>query len=139
MISSGKAGLCLGCLGTAAFLEGCASYLVPALEEKDKLAISRDLLVEEKSGEPKRFVMVESMRYLERIYLSGIPEEKYTALLTHCTHKGCEVRPVGDILVCPCHGSEFSNTGKVLESPAEQDLMQFRVSHDEKFIYIHLN
>jgi len=139
ILNSGKAGLCLGCLGSVALLEGCVSYMVPAQEEKDQLAIDRVFLLDEKSGQPKQFVLVQSNRYRERIYLSGISDENYAALLTHCTHKGCELKPAGDILICPCHGSEFSSTGKVLESPAERDLMQFRVSHDSKFVYIHLN
>jgi len=35
-----------------------------------------------------------------------------------CTHQGCKVLLQGKQLNCPCHGSEFDLTGKVLQGPA---------------------
>jgi len=35
-----------------------------------------------------------------------------------CTHLGCVARVQGDILHCPCHGSEFSAAGTVIHGPA---------------------
>ena len=81
---------------------------------------------------------VQSQKFRKAIYLSGIESENYQAVLLQCTHKGCAVRPVGDLLICPCHGSEYNQLGKVLKSPAEEDLFRFRVSSDESSVYIHL-
>jgi len=50
-----------------------------------------------------------------------------TALSTECTHRGCEVEPSTDRLVCPCHGSEFDLEGAVLQGPAERPLLRFAV------------
>ena len=41
-----------------------------------------------------------------------------------CTHKGCQVewKKANGKFLCPCHGSEFAATGKVLKGPAKKDL-----------------
>ena len=43
---------------------------------------------------------------------------KLTALDATCTHMQCTVAPDGKILQCPCHGSQYSLTGSVLQGPA---------------------
>jgi Rieske Fe-S protein len=46
-----------------------------------------------------------------------------------CTHQGCLVEPVGKVLNCPCHGSEFSAlTGQVLRGPAVDPLPKIPVT-----------
>ncbi len=50
-----------------------------------------------------------------------------TALSTECTHRGCEVEPSTDRLVCPCHGSEYDLEGAVLQGPAARPLLRFAV------------
>jgi cytochrome b6-f complex iron-sulfur subunit len=73
------------------------------------------------------------------IYLCKHTDGTFSALVMKCTHKGCEVRPAGDLLICPCHGSEFTNKGKVLSPPALDDLQRFRTSVNETVVSIHLN
>ena len=72
------------------------------------------------------------------IYITRLENDNFSAVLLKCTHKGCEVSPTGDFLICPCHGSEFSKTGKVLQSPAERDLHKFSVRTDSENIYINV-
>ncbi|MFT6814424.1 MAG: cytochrome b6-f complex iron-sulfur subunit [Sphingobacteriales bacterium] len=52
-------------------------------------------------------------------------ENTYQALLMLCTHKACTLEANGAVLVCPCHGSEFSSSGKVLVGPASKDLFEY--------------
>jgi thiosulfate dehydrogenase (quinone) large subunit len=53
-----------------------------------------------------------------------------------CTHAGCEVSFASGVLVCPCHGSEFSaSTGSVLRGPAVTPLAGKRVIERRGSIY----
>lgn len=72
------------------------------------------------------------------IYVCKHTDGTFSALVMKCTHKGCEVRPAGDLLICPCHGSEFNNRGKVLSPPALEDLQQFRTGIAENVLIIYL-
>ncbi|WP_217630838.1 Rieske (2Fe-2S) protein [Modestobacter sp. DSM 44400] len=46
-----------------------------------------------------------------------------------CPHAGCTVRPTGDGLGCPCHGSAFDPaTGEVREGPATSPLIPVGVT-----------
>jgi Rieske Fe-S protein len=47
-------------------------------------------------------------------------------------------KPAGDLLICPCHGSEYSSSGKVLQPPAEKDLYSFGIKTDSENIYINV-
>ena len=45
------------------------------------------------------------------------------AFSAKCTHRACTVKPAGQTLNCPCHGSKFeAATGKVLNGPATAPL-----------------
>ncbi|MDH3223649.1 MAG: Rieske (2Fe-2S) protein, partial [Gemmatimonadota bacterium] len=61
------------------------------------------------------------------IYVHRTARGSYAAFLAECTHRRCIPEPAGERLVCPCHGSEFTLAGQVLEGPAERDLPTFRV------------
>lgn len=50
---------------------------------------------------------------------------EYAALSPICTHLGCTVEVQGAYLVCPCHGSTYERTGKVVRGPAERPLRRY--------------
>jgi Rieske Fe-S protein len=53
---------------------------------------------------------------------------KVAAFSAICTHAGCPVKPVGDSLDCPCHGSKFNYaTGEPTEGPAKTALPAFAI------------
>jgi len=57
----------------------------------------------------------------------------YVALSSSCTHQCCTVgfdAASGEI-VCPCHGSRYDTTGKVVHGPAQAPLQQLTVCADE--------
>jgi Rieske Fe-S protein len=62
------------------------------------------------------------------VYLRRSASGAVVAVLASCTHQGCQPEPVGDRLVCPCHGSEFDFEGAVLQGPAERPLTRYSTS-----------
>jgi len=80
---------------------------------------------------------VENLDYPIVIYRNNADD--YTALLLRCTHQGNEVSVSGDLLSCSAHGSEFDRTGAVIQGPAEKNLVSYRVTSDEKNIYVQLS
>jgi cytochrome b6-f complex iron-sulfur subunit len=57
-------------------------------------------------------------------------ETQFSAVSLICTHKGCTVELSGDKFVCPCHGSEYTISGKVTEGPAKKDLKTYETVYD---------
>ena len=119
--------------GTSLMLDGCASVsYIPYIEENDQLVIKKSNFIKEKYG------LIGHKNLPAPIYIAKLENNKYSAVLLECTHKRCEVSPAGDLLICPCHGSEYSNTGKVLQPPADKDLYSFGIKTDPENIYINV-
>ena len=73
------------------------------------------------------------------IHVRRLDSGKFSAVLTRCMHRGCQVEEAGDRFICPCHGSEYSLDGQVLKGPTERPLIRYRVTSDESRIYIHMD
>lgn len=60
----------------------------------------------------------------------------FVALSAVCTHRGCTVELAGGRIECPCHGSQYSREGAVLQGPAERALARFAASveHDRVIV-----
>ena len=54
------------------------------------------------------------------------------ALSATCTHKACPLTTKGDGILCPCHGSRFTNQGQVQTGPATAPLPRFGISIDQQ-------
>lgn len=61
------------------------------------------------------------------IFLHRDATGAWVAVLASCTHNGCQPEPIAGRLVCPCHGSEFTRGGDVLQGPAERPLERYDV------------
>ena len=73
----------------------------------------------------------------EDIALMQLADGSLRALGMTCSHLGCQVRPGGDFLVCPCHGSTFDLEGEVVRGPAEKALNRYEVSENDNEINIY--
>ncbi|HEX9740339.1 MAG TPA: Rieske (2Fe-2S) protein [Ignavibacteriaceae bacterium] len=103
-------------------------------------SVDGNKLVVKKSefSDMNKFVLLNVSGLPAAIYLRKNENETFSALLTQCTHKGCEVDPDYDMLSCPCHGSKYSSTGKVISPPATEPLKKFDVLADSENIYIQI-
>ena len=86
----------------------------------------------------RQYVLIRPESYEFPVCIYRLDDNNYSALLMKCTHKGCELQPQGNHLVCPCHGSEFSNQGVVQSPPAEENLQSFKVTTDNENIILQL-
>ena len=123
----------------SSLLQSCgAIYYATSRREANRLIIAKSEFWSLKKGEKinRSIVLVtdESSEFPISIY--KIEDDKYVASLLKCTHRGCELNVGGGIYSCPCHGSEFTMTGKLLEGPAEEDLKTFKIETDHENIYI---
>lgn len=122
-------GLLLGASGLTLQACGGIAYLTPVVAPG---LLRVDGAVLGPGGEA--FVQAPGMA--RPIYLRRDGSGRAVALLASCTHNGCQPSPVGGRLVCPCHGSEFSLDGDVLQGPADRPLTRYRVTEDARGIEI---
>ncbi len=55
--------------------------------------------------------------------------DDYRAFGAACTHGGCTVQEVDEVIRCLCHGSEFDiSTGEPLRGPAQEPLEAFNIT-----------
>jgi cytochrome b6-f complex iron-sulfur subunit len=125
--------LCTAGIGLPLLLESCKTiFYAPNIIEGNKITVKKSDFAS------NSFVIVKNEKLQAPVYLHKINENEYSAVLMICTHRGCELNAAGSNLICPCHGAEFSNTGKVLSPPAEKDLCKYATSSDQENIYIRL-
>lgn len=60
------------------------------------------------------------------VLIMRMENNQFVVMSLRCPHLGCTVRWDNDLqlLVCPCHGSKFDDTGKRLEGVAKQNLQR---------------
>ena len=125
----------------ASLLQSCgAIYYASLSKEPGKLVVAKTEFLKDKTTKQinRDFVLLNLNELGFPICLYKVKDE-YIASLLKCTHRGCELNVGGGIYSCPCHGSEFSTTGEVLEGPADQNLKVYKTETDEKNIYIYLS
>jgi cytochrome b6-f complex iron-sulfur subunit len=133
---------CVGSTALATLLESCSSavYYAQASVINNQIVLKKTEFLETNIDNivQRKFVVVKVAKLPVPICVYKINDENYSALLMKCSHKGCELRPQGDYLMCPCHGSEFSNEGIVQNPPAQKNLITFTIKSDNDTLYIQL-
>ncbi len=117
-------------IGGGAFSACSAPRHVPHRTSGDRLIVDKSAFGED------RMVLIDPPQLEAPVLLRKEEKEEYTAVLLLCTHKACTVDPAGSVLRCPCHGSQFSQHGKVLSGPAEDPLKTYRTEQTENEVRI---
>ena len=133
---------CLACAGfglSGSLLSGCSTvHQVTGSIDKNQIILKKSefIFLKKDKQNIRQWVLVKTEKIPFPIGVFRFDDHLYAASYLECTHQHCEVEPEGDHLQCPCHGSEYSNTGKLQKGPAEADLKSFQVSTDQENIYI---
>ena len=73
-----------------------------------------------------------------RFYLVRLPDGGFLALYQRCTHLGCNVPwdQAQGAFICPCHNSQFTTQGELLNPPAPRplDLFQITIQDDQVIV-----
>ena len=104
--------------------------------ESTKVTVSDEGIIKyntsDKLKNPGDSELIEIEKTGSKILLIKKEDSGFAALNSVCTHKGCELVKKRDFLDCPCHGSEFDFSGKVIKGPASEPLQSFKTEFDGK-------
>jgi nitrite reductase/ring-hydroxylating ferredoxin subunit len=117
-------------------LEGCgSSKMIAGTIDNSNLKVPLSSFRQDKSSF-RKYILVNNPDLKYPVCVYRFSDTEYTALLMRCTHQGAELQVFGDRLECPAHGSQFSDTGKVQNGPADTNLRTFpvTVNNDQLFI-----
>jgi Rieske Fe-S protein len=119
--------------GSTTILTGCsgAPYVVPTVGPASLSFTSTAL-------GPDGDAFLQSPGMDRPVYVRRLTSGELVAVLAACTHRGCQPEPAADRLLCPCHGSEFTFTGDVLNGPADEPLLRYEVEESGGEIRIRL-
>jgi len=95
-----------------------------------------DVLVGDMADLPPGAVTAAKYRGMPILLLNVKGEPKVLSAL--CTHEACTVTWEADRkrIVCPCHGGQYDQEGKVLEGPPPAPLIQLPVRVEDGKIYV---
>ena len=120
--------LALGSLAQACGGGGSSPSNVPQLSVVNGSVSGNTVVVQIDSSSPLAAVggaaMVRSSGGAFLVARTG--SDSFSALTTVCTHETCTITGFDSAnYVCPCHGSKFTPTGRVVNGPANAPLRSF--------------
>lgn len=126
--------LCVGGI----LLAGCVgTKTTPAILSSNELLVPLSAFLT-KDNHWKKYIVAENQKLKYPVCVFRLSDTEFSAVWMRCTHQGTELQVFGDKLQCPAHGSEFSDTGNVLNGPADKNLRTFPVSLRQDQLHISL-
>jgi len=128
------------CLSAAALVGGASISLGGCIgfHYVNSSVVNGRLVIPKTEFGDARFVLVDAPGFPLPIFIGRQTDGGFAAVSTRCMHRGCQVEPAADRLVCPCHGSEYTNTGEVLKGPTQRPLRRFPVADEGDRIAVEL-
>ena len=134
--SLGSMILTVGGVGALSSMVGCSDYNNPASPSSSKPTSGTKLEVNlsqhpelQQVGGSKTFTLGSTPI---RVFRTG--QTSFKALSRICTHQGCTInwQNSASKFKCPCHGSEFNQSGSVIKGPASSSLQSFTTQFDSQ-------
>ena len=116
-----------GCLPLSALLEGCAVSTQALHVTSTNNTVVLPLASIPDLNLPNGYAKVYVDQYANPIILFTRDDGNVSAVLSTCSHSGCEVKKLRTKFECPCHGSEFDLQGIVMKGPGSEPLDTFEV------------
>ena len=105
---------------TVGFIVSTFRYLVPNVLYEP----SRRFTV----GRPEDFPLGTATFLPDRRLFVFNSADGFYAISSICTHLGCNVKKGGPGFMCPCHGSQYDENGRVVHGPAPQSLAWYALT-----------
>ena len=77
----------------------------------------------------------------ELIIIKNSTHDHLSALNLKCTHEGCPVGwdKITQLIICPCHGSQYNDQGEVIQGPAILPLKNYPVKEENSLVLVKLS
>ena len=118
-----------------AALPGCASFVatpVTPVNGEVRLQIRNYPQLEQPGG----YLRIKPAGEETPLFVLAQDDGSFAVLSPICTHLGCTVNVDGAQLLCPCHGSTYDRTGRVLRGPAERPLRRYATAVEDGVLVI---
>ena len=124
----------VGAAGVSGSLAGCEKDTLKSLDQHFSFDVASEAILAVEGGSVVS--TVESLNGGRPVIIIRSTENKFTVLSSICTHQGCQVllpQSADADILCPCHGSKYSQTdGSVKEGPATDALTSFTTTFNSK-------
>lgn len=121
--------LVIGAAGSALGLCSCSLFITTREPDVSLQAVDGEFRLDREVLASKGSVVVAVSGQPDKVLVFHRADGSMAAVSMTCTHLGCDVdySPSRDLIVCPCHGSEFDTAGGNLKGPASRPLRAYAV------------
>lgn len=106
-------------------LSSCATIpIYPTIIKDGQISVNFEKFPSLKK--PGEGILLTSPSLHEPVLLINLDGKTFRAFSGICTHLGCNLRPSGNFIQCPCHGSTYNLEGQVTRGPAQRPLKIFK-------------
>ena len=117
---------------------GSALILSPLASCEKEETDNGDIIVDLTEAKNSNLLNDGGFIYISGIIVANAGNDEFLAVASTCTHEGCTITfsLPSKKFPCPCHFSEFSSTGSVLQGPATQSLKKYTVTKSGNILTI---